>query len=65
MYGTTEQWVFGTKNDIPVPADYDGDGKADIAIWRPSTGEFWISGSRVGTAVYVWGVAGDIPVPSK
>ena len=27
---------------MPVNGDFDADGKNDIAIWRPSTGDWWI-----------------------
>ena len=39
--------------------DYDGDGKSDIAIFRPSSGLWAVRGI---TRVY-WGSSGDIPVP--
>jgi hypothetical protein len=41
-------------------ADFDGDGKDDIAVWRPSNGVWYVQGDFAG---YQWGQAGDIPVP--
>ena len=48
---------------VPTRADYDGDGKTDIAIFRPSDGNWWLNRSRDGLTVVNFGLAGDIPTP--
>ena len=55
----------GLPGDIPVPGDYDGDGRTDIAIWRPATGVWWIISSSTGVGwVAAMGRGGtDWPVP--
>ncbi|MCC6953056.1 MAG: VCBS repeat-containing protein [Deltaproteobacteria bacterium] len=38
---------FGELGDIPVPADYDGDGRMDLAVYRQREGQ-WFIRSREG-----------------
>ena len=61
--GTGPHW--GQPGDIPVPADYDGDGRTDAAVWRPSTGEWFVLLSASGGVAQVtqWGVSTDVPLP--
>jgi hypothetical protein len=33
---------------LPVPGDYDGDGKTDPAVYFPATGKWWILYSSTG-----------------
>ena len=50
-----------------VEGDYDGDGKADVAVWLPSVGDGHIVSSATGsplTTQYL-GLPGDIPVPGN
>ena len=46
------------------PTDYTGDGRSDYAVWRPSTGEWWVRDAANGAVTRLpWGTNGDRPVP--
>ncbi|MBI3427309.1 MAG: VCBS repeat-containing protein, partial [Acidobacteria bacterium] len=55
-----KQWGVGT--DVPVAADYDGDGKTDFAIWRAGAWYIWQS-ATADYRVQTWGTATDTPTP--
>lgn len=47
-----------------MPVDYTGDGKADVAFFRPGTGEWFILRSENASFYsFPFGAAGDIPAP--
>jgi uncharacterized delta-60 repeat protein len=55
-------YAWGIAGDKPVIADYDGDGKTDPAVFRPSTGGWFVQRSRDGFYAIQFGAAEDKPV---
>ncbi len=44
--------------------DYDGDGKADISVFRPSNSTWYLNRSQAGVASTQFGAAGDMLAPA-
>ncbi len=75
---TTAQWFvqgssinsrsFGSGSlDVPLTGDFDGDGQTDLAVYRPSTGQWFAQESSTkyaGQLLVTFGAPKDIPVPA-
>ena len=58
-------YQFGIATDKVVPADYDGDGKADVAVYRPSEGNWFVlNSSGLRFSAQQFGLSTDTPAPA-
>ena len=49
QFSAVEFGLGGPGADRPVAADYDGDGRCDVAVFRPSTSNWYVINSATGT----------------
>ena len=47
-----------------VRADFDGDGKTDFSVFRPTDGNWYINQSTAGFTAKLWGANGDKLMPA-
>jgi uncharacterized repeat protein (TIGR03803 family) len=78
LTSTTSYWVL-VSNSVDTadsktatiivhtaPGDFDGGGRSDMSVFRPSTGLWYILESNTNyttSLMYAWGVSTDVPVP--
>ncbi len=59
----TQSW--GASTDVPVPGDFDGDGKTDFSVFRPGTSTWYVVFSSTQTSGdYAFGASGDLVSPA-
>ncbi|MBT8249106.1 MAG: PQQ-dependent sugar dehydrogenase [Acidimicrobiia bacterium] len=63
--GSTNSFYYGTPGDVPLLGDWDCDGTATVAMYRPTSGFVYLRNSNqegVADLEFFYGLASDIPL---
>jgi len=63
--GDTGAFSFGTAGDIPLTSNFTSPDGVNYAVFRPSTGTWYIYQDPSSFLAYQFGISGDIPVPGN
>lgn len=59
----TESYDIPAQFGRPTRVDFDGDGRSDVSVFRPSDGIWYANRSTSGFSAINWGISTDVPVP--
>jgi endoglucanase len=59
---TVKEFTFGSRFDVPLVADLDGDNRSDIGTFNRKTGEWRFLRASGELSEWVWGGPGDEPL---
>jgi hypothetical protein len=54
--------LYNTCKEAITKTDYTGDGRTDFAVFRPSTGTWFVTSDGTGFSQQQFGATGDVPV---
>ena len=65
VFGINDQGMFqfGANGDVPITGDFDGDGRSDFTVFRPSNGVWYSLKTSEGFSAFPFGISSDQPVP--
>ncbi len=60
----SDDYTCGLTSNVRSRADFDGDGRTDLSVYRSSNNIWYLQRSTAGFTAVNWGQSGDIPVPA-
>lgn len=62
--GVAADWRRVSRAPIRTPFDFDGNNRADLAVFRPSNNRWYVRNEVTGFSTITWGVEGDKLAPA-